>query len=216
MKYLCLLLTLASLPIQAASFYEPEGMVKPTYLTPARERTNAYAQLLATKGSIASLLAFPSFQADWAIAVDETIPDGIRSKYPHRNLVPQSERLYSITMTEASSSKEGAPLSRWDRQISLELAIAIQRAWARMLLLTRYPAGVSRGLDGTTYRFSTFVRGMGDLEGETWSPDEGLPAEMVALGESLKDFTVKQIGTEEELIARLQAFEAKLPNPHQI
>jgi hypothetical protein len=82
-----------------------------------------------------------------------------------------------------------------------------------MLLLTRYPTGVSRGLDGTIYRFSTFVRGMGDLEGETWSPDDGLPAEMVELGKSIRDFAVNQSSSEEEIIARLQAFEAQLPNP---
>lgn len=210
MKYLCLLLTLASLPIQAASFYEPDGMVKPAYLTPIRSDAESRDNLLVTSGGIATLEAFPSFEANWAIAVNEFTPEDDHSESPHQ----QVARQYAITATEAPKPrKEGAQLGRWERQISYELAVAIHRTWARMLLLTRYPAGVSRGLDGTTYRFSTFVRGMGVLEGEAWSPSEGLPAEMVALGEALRDFTVNRFGNEEALIARLQAFEMQLPTP---
>lgn len=214
MKYLFLLLALTALPIQAATFYEAEELVKPTYLSPVRSSSAADGTLLVTKGKIATLKVFPSFEASWAIAIDETIPEAARSKYPHWQLVPLHERLYSITATVAPDEpKESSQTPRWERQISHELAVAIQRAWARMLLLTRYPAGVSRGLDGTLYRFSTFVRGMGVLEGETWSPDEGLPAEMAGLGKSIRDLAVNQSGSEEELIARLQAFEAQLPNP---
>ena len=214
MKYLCLLLALCAPPAQATSLYEAEEFVAPNYLTPLRHGSDAGALLLVTEGELAQFLILSSFEPDRAIAVDEIIPKTVRKKYPHWQLVPLHERQYIITATEAKGPlKEGVELSRIERQIGHELAVAIQRTWARMLLLTRYPTGSWRGLDGATYRFSTFVRGMGRLEGEIWSPDTGLPAEMVALGEALMEFTVHGVGTEEALVARLQAFEAQLPKP---
>lgn len=104
-------------------------------------------------------------------------------------------------------------VTRTDREISLVFAVAIQRAWGKMLLQTRYPSHASDGLDGVRYEFSVWIRGMGDLYGQTWSPETGLPAEMVSLGEALSAFATNPKSTEQNLIARLKAFEAKIQNP---
>jgi len=104
-------------------------------------------------------------------------------------------------------------VARVDREISLELAVAIQRAWGKMLLQTRYPSHASGGVDGVCYEFSVWVRGMGDIYGQTWSPENGLPAEMVSLGESLIGLASDKKVPEQPLIAKLKAFEDRITNP---
>lgn len=231
MKTLMLLLALLPVLVQASTFYEADDGGSPTHLTPVGQRDPAYEKrlrqhLFVSDGSLARLLVRPSFSPESSLAVDVRIPEELVRKYGDRRLVPDHEQQYFITVSEArdslwysmaSNTDDGrervVEVERSERRISLELAIAIQRAWGRMLQLTRYPAHVSIGLDGTTYQFFTWVRGLGHLQGQTWSPDEGFPAEMVALAQSLRDFTVDQVGNEAELIARLQDFESRLPKP---
>ena len=143
-------------------------------------------------------------------------------------MVPDEEKTYVITVTSASKSIWGLlpensetnkdtdiGTSRIDRKISLGLAVAIQRVWAKALHLTRYPSGLSNGLDGTTYQFSVWVRGLGNLQGETWSPERGLPRDLVTIGSDLIDFVRKDARseelTEQALIKRLEKLESKLP-----
>ena len=102
-------------------------------------------------------------------------------------------------------------VTRVDREISLELAIAIQRVWGRMLQHTRYPAKASATLDGITYEFSVWVRGFGNLYGETRSPEGGLPAEIASLGSELATFGSNKEAKEKPLIEKLKAFEARIP-----
>ena len=73
------------------------------------------------------------------------------------------------------------------------------------------------GLDGITYEFGVFVRGLGFLRGEIWTPDSGLPAKIAELGGKLqsiasegKPLTSKQ---EKELLKELSEFERLATKP---
>jgi hypothetical protein len=67
-------------------------------------------------------------------------------------------------------------LKRVDKaEIDIDLAKQVYRVWVNTLLEVRYSRGGVGGLDGTTYHFSSFVRGVGWLHGETWSPKTDAP-----------------------------------------
>ena len=112
---------------------------------------------------------------------------------------------------------ELAGLSRPERKkfdtdvaIDAELAIAVQRAWATMLLKTRFPEHPYWVADGSQIEFSVFVRGLGDIYGQASSPSKGFTKELMDIGFSLAEFTKL---TEEErkekrdaLLKRLETF----------
>jgi hypothetical protein len=231
MKHLCLLL-IALLPLtgHADKFFEVEDGDEPNHLTPLNP-PDAYDERLAkhlflTDGQFGRFLARPSFGAESCVSVHAEIPEEAKKKYHDEFAVPDDEQKYFITVTRASESlwysmprnneekkAKEVKITRVDREISLELAIAIQRAWGRMLQHTRYPAKASLGFDGITYHFSVWVRGLGDLYGRTWTPQGGLTAEIAALGNELTTFGTDKNAAEKPLIEKLKAFEAKIPQP---
>jgi hypothetical protein len=100
-----------------------------------------------------------------------------------------------------------------DVPIDIDFAIAVQRAWATMLLKSCYPEKSFLGADGYTAEFSAEVRSVGGVYGYTWSPSGGLTKEMVELGSALADYC-KAPGEEQpklrqNLMARLKDFEQK-------
>ena len=70
-------------------------------------------------------------------------------------------------------------------------------------------------LDGTCYQFSVFVCGLGTLEGQTPSPERGLPRELTNIGVDLVAFVRQDAKgkkmTEEQLIGRLKKLESTIP-----
>jgi hypothetical protein len=231
MRHLCLLLiVLLPLTGHADKFFEVEDGDEPNHLTPLNP-PDAYDERLAkhlflTDGQFGRFLARPSFGAESCVSVHAEIPEEAKKKYHDEFAVPDDEQKYFITVTRASESlwysmprnneekkAKEVKITRVDREISLELAIAIQRAWGRMLQHTRYPAKASLGFDGITYHFSVWVRGLGDLYGRTWTPQGGLTAEIAALGNELTTFCTDKHAAEKPLIEKLKAFEAKIPKP---
>ena len=85
-----------------------------------------------------------------------------------------------------------------------------------MLQHTKYPAKASMGLDGITFQFSVWVRGLGYLYGETWTPGSGLPAEIASLGSEFTTFVSDKKAKEKSLIQKLKTFEAKIPKAEQV
>jgi hypothetical protein len=183
--------------IYAADPLEIEtGGQQPNHLVPIRPHSDAYAKLLAeklllTSGEYGRMVFRPSFSGEFAVSVygeDET------KNYP------REPRVFRITLTKAKESiwnsifdkddrrKRPVEITRTDVTIDRTFAVAIQRAWGTMLLKTRYPAKAYRGYDGYTAEFSVWVRNAGDLFGEIWAPDHGLPKELVELGHSLASF----------------------------
>jgi hypothetical protein len=100
-----------------------------------------------------------------------------------------------------------------DVPIDIDFAIAVQRAWARMLLKSRYPEKSFLGADGFSAEFSAWVRSVGGVYGYTWSPSKGLPKEMVDLGFALADYckapAAERPKLREKLVRRLAEFEEK-------
>lgn len=225
MKYMIFFLILLSLSAQSESFYEAEYGEQPNHLTPLDYPPDEYDQriinkLFITSGELGRFISRPSFGAETCLSVYK----GATKNLDATRIANSDESKYFITTTKASNSiwysmpqnnheKKDNPIEviRIDREISQHLAIAIQRVWGRMLQHTKYPAKVSLGLDGTTYQFSVWVKGIGNLHGETWTPDKGLPAEMVAIGKELAQFTENKATNEEQLIKRLKEFESKIP-----
>lgn len=200
--------------LKAEDFHETANGKQPDHLTPVNRFLVHYEQQLSSKliqtgGSLGRLIIRPSFDPESSLSV-----------------YVQNQNQYYITVTQASHNiwyamaenndenvNKKVTITRTDREISSELALTIQRVWGKMLQNTRYPTHYSNGLDGTTYEFSVFVRSLGDLYGETWSPTNNLPAELVSIGQEIISFTLNKTEQEEPLIAKLRAFEKKIPKP---
>jgi hypothetical protein len=138
------------------------------------------------------MMIVPSFEGVTAVSV---YGSDFTEEYP------KEPRLFHITVSKTDTSLDfslskkdqknrGArpKFTRLDAKIDREFAVAIQRAWATMLLNTRYPQKSYGGMDGYTAYFSVFVRGAGLLHGQIWSPEHGLPKEFVEIGLQLVDY----------------------------
>lgn len=95
-----------------------------------------------------------------------------------------------ITFIEVARGGTGHAVKKKDIDVAIdsELATAVQRAWATMLLKTRFPAGRYLGADGWQTEFSVWIRGLGGVYAQLWSPSEGLPKELMDIGFGLADY----------------------------
>lgn len=127
------------------------------------------------------------------------------------------ENGYGLTVTISPDlNTENIKVTRSDRTISRDLAVAVQRAWGRMLLRTGYPKRpLTRTFDGGLYYFSVFVRGVGTLEGEIMNPMKGLPSEMAKIGSSLSEFALSTDSDESAMIRKIRAFELSVVQSEQ-
>jgi hypothetical protein len=90
--------------------------------------------------------------------------------------------------------------------ISPRIASIVYGMWANTLLDVRYTRASGAGLDGSRYRFSTYLRGPGWLHGTTWSPDDDLPPKwMVETGELIYQFSRAEKRNEAQVEAVLQS-----------
>ena len=131
-------------------------------------------QLLVTSGDYGRMILVPAFEGPTAVSV---YGSAFTDEYPKQ---PWS---FHITVTKANKSRGSRlKITRLDVSIDREFAVAIQRAWATMLLNTRYPQKSRFVMDGYTAEFSVFVRGAGILYGRIQTPETGLPKEFVEIG----------------------------------
>ncbi len=211
--------------VGAAVPLEARSCSPPNHLEPISQSLDAYDEVLQQRllplyGDYGTFLFRPSFEGEMGVAISG-------ANYTAGS--PREARSFRITVMRATKSlwysmadkndprtAKTVHIVRTDIAIDHDLAVAIQRAWATMLLRTRYPAGKYRGLDGFTAQFSVFVRGMGQLYGETWSPDRGLPKEFVDLGFAVAQYASAAPSARPELrtklIKRLQSFERRARN----
>lgn len=226
MRYLCIFIALLASPLYASTFYTAERVEAPDHLTPLDYPPDAYDTLidqrLCHSGRFIAFIERPSFSPESCLAVYEDVSKEDEQKHGGHWTDPDQEKKYFIVVRRAKQSlwysmaqnnherqEKAVDISESSREISLELAAAIQRAWARMLMQTRYPKGSVLGLDGTTLQFSVWAQGLGTLHGETRNPTSGLTAELTELGQALIDFTEHENIDTALLIQRLQALEAK-------
>ena len=244
MKFTYILFWITALPflVVADEFYEvnksvgDNGIPYPDHLIPVAPNVLPWQRkyqrriedhLFQVHADIAQYVVRPSFGPESCLTIRSEIPKDVEEKFGKFSSIARKKKKYFLTVTRASESlwysmaenndekkTRSVKISRIDREISLEFAGVIQRAWGRMLHNTRYPAAVTAqiyGKDGSTYEFSARVSGVGDLRGETWSPQGGLTAEIVSLGDKILGFASKKEDQEEPLLKLLRDFEAKIP-----
>jgi hypothetical protein len=95
-----------------------------------------------------------------------------------------------LTLIKVSPGKPSEAIREAEIEIPIDaqLAMSIEKAWAAVLLKTRYPEGPYLGLDGFQVEFSVFVRRMGTLYGQLWSPSKGLTKELMDVGFALSKY----------------------------
>ncbi len=84
---------------------------------------------------------------------------------------------YKLRVTDipADTRPSKAPKFETELEIPESMAKIIYEIWINALLEVRYYRQGYRGLDGTNYTFSSFVRGAGWRHGSIWSPSADLP-----------------------------------------
>jgi hypothetical protein len=98
--------------------------------------------------------------------------------------------------TQAKGEKSWTKLGA--ATLPLEIAEALHRTWVNALFETRHSRSAFRGLDGATFQFGAFVRGLGWLSGQTWSPDtDAPPRHMIVISKALHDFTQGKVSRED-------------------
>jgi hypothetical protein len=193
---------------------EVERGLPPTHLEPVDPRPDNYGRLIAeklhvTNPNYASFTFLPSSSGEIVVSVYSAARDGAESFY-----ITTTRAEENLHASLAESNRKTGPaevrIRRFDAEIDAEFAAAIQRAWASMLLRTRYPKAAYRGFDGYCARFTAVVRPMGELWGETWSPRAGLTKELVELGLALADYCISDVATRPDqrakLMKRLESF----------
>lgn len=205
----------------SAEPFEADYGKQPNHLEPLSPAPDAYDDLLRRRllvvgGGYGTFVYRPSFAGEMIVAV-------------YKDLSNPAVRTFQITVTRAAKSlwysmprnndehrSKPVQIIRTDTKIDAELAVASQRAWASMLLRTRYPAKADHGVDGYTAQFSVFVQNLGEIHGETWSPDRGLPKEFVELGFALAEYAAatpkERMASRPKLLKRLRTFERKARN----
>lgn len=120
-----------------------------------------------------------------------------------------------LTLIKVSPGKPGEAIREAEIEIPIDaqLAMSIEKAWAAVLLKTRYPDGPYLGLDGFQVEFSVFVRRMGTLYGQLWSPSRGLTKELMEVGLVLSKYVEaseqERVVMREKLIRRLDDLASK-------
>ena len=178
------------------------------------------------------MVVLPSFGPEYCVSVYAEISEDTKKKQGGLRGVPPEEKTYVVIVSKASESLWGwmnkknrkepvndIHVAHKARAISMKLAVSIQRVWARALHLTRYPTGAtdfaSIETDGTTYRFSVFVAGLGDLHGQCHNPRIGLAKDLTEVAHELRNLVEPDEAsvplTENQLIERLEKMEATIP-----
>jgi hypothetical protein len=119
--------------------------------------------------------------------------------------------LSSWRLDKSNRKAKPARVDSLETEIPEPVAAAIYTIWANAILDARY-ARQGVGLDGTSYSFSTFLRGVGWLNATTWSPsDKELPPKwLVGAGEEVLAFARSKDGDSNRLLMRLQAVQHSL------
>ncbi len=132
----------------ATDFYEAKEGPQPEHLVPIDYPPDDYDQRIAshlfvTDGRHGRFVIRPAFDAESCLSVhaDENSPSKSPNKEDIRFIVtltkPSESLYYSMAENNDQRKTRNVRVSRIDREISREMAIAIQRAWARMLQNTR-------------------------------------------------------------------------------
>lgn len=156
-----------------------------------------YVQLRKPGYHLAEFSVYPSFSKrhEWRIYLDG------------QRYVLRSWRLTGDQISTAKPDKSTVT----EIEIPKDVAAIVYDIWTNALLETRYSRALSGGLDGTSYRFSTYVRGLGWFQGETWEPEDDLPPKwLVACGTLIYEYSRASKNSPEKLAAQLAEYRERL------
>jgi hypothetical protein len=195
---------------------DPVGLdqhnVEPKYLVPVdlhgRKYEEEVEKLLGKRGGNGTMIYNDLVGGEFAVSVWGKGYANYDYDHPLQNF---------ITFIKLVPGK-GAKLVRAQKDIEvpidIDFAMTIQRAWATMLIKTRYPQNSYLGADGWTAEFSMWVRGAGGVYGYTWSPESGLPKEFMDIGFALADYCKapegERLNQREKLMNRLEEFRKRV------
>ncbi|WP_454254754.1 hypothetical protein [Pseudomonas sp. Marseille-Q8238] len=98
-----------------------------------------------------------------------------------------------------------------EREVTEDLAQKIYTLWTNSILDSKYTLVMYRGLDGATYNFSTYLRSIGWIAGETWSPSEELPPRwLVEIGINIYEESRKDTATPLKVTDSINELSSKL------
>lgn len=193
------------------------------YLEPVPSQHDEYEdllqkKLLVTSGDYGRMLFLPSFTGEWAVSVYNKEPQSQGSvKYCITLTEAKKNLYYSFPENNDQKKRKDVIVRRTDVEIDREFAVKIQRAWATYILETRYSKTNNDGVDGYVARFSVWVRGEGNIQGQVWTPSRGLPLEFVELGFALVDYCKaperKHPILRKEILEKLSSFTERVKNP---
>lgn len=179
------------------------------YLVPVapygRTYEAAVERILGDRWGKGTMIYNASSVGDFAVSVWEKKSEDGNHEKPANNFV---------TFVEVSPGKNGPEATRQiDIPIDHDFATTVQRAFANMLLKSRYPRNEYVGADGWRVEFSVWITGLGGVYAQAWSPTKGLPKELMDIGFALAEYCKapenERLDRRRKLIQRLQEFAKK-------
>lgn len=190
----------------AGDFYEISQEGPPDHLIPTERLWTKTDQFLGVEGfDVILFLETPSFSAERALIIyseQDTIAETkevfsrlFGETVDERIVVSATPPVYYALVSTFNRSMDQVsdePLVRnqYKIEIPAQLAGAIHRAWAMLILQSAYPSTNYGGLDGTTYEFLVCLpaRSFTRYAGYTWSPPQGtLPRDAVNIAHDIMD-----------------------------
>lgn len=96
-------------------------------------------------------------------------------------------------------------------EVTKQFAEVVYDIWANNILEARFTRHQPSGRDGTSYRFRTYLRGVGSPSARTWSPSKDLPPKwMVDSGEEIMTLARAKNPNEASVLAKLRVVRKRL------
>lgn len=158
------------------------------------------------------MVVFPSFQVEYAV---QLLPLGSSDEGVGRaeiRVTRSNLELWAVygppPPPPPPGSKQGAKrpgpsrvkIRTFKEILPADVAEIVMKAWRHALLGTRIPEHSDLGCDGAFYHFYYPPH----MYASTWSPEGGLPAEMVELGEALCRYTEAREPKKAAFLAEVQ------------
>jgi hypothetical protein len=152
--------------------------------------SNEYvAGLFETDKAVEVFVLEPSSRI-WDTELIKMYESGEMSLFKDRKAIPLEKNVsYKKLKKTTPADYRTIKAKRQARPLFREVAAEIKSLWKAMLLSVRHPAEPEDGVDGTTYDFSAWIAGWGDLSGHIWSPEpQSKTGRLTRLADTLADY----------------------------
>jgi hypothetical protein len=160
-------------------------------VTPSFSAKESVAGLNETDNAVEAFVLEPS-SSIWdteLLKMYATGEIGLASTMDGKEIPLEQDKAYQKLKKNTPADYRAIKAKRLARPIPKEVAGEIKGLWKEMLLNVKHPAESEDGLDGTTYDFSAWIYGRGDLSGHIWSPKpESKTGRLTRLADTLADY----------------------------